>query len=251
MAYRATPNSVTGYSPFHLLHGREVVLPSSDNLKVKISQENPDHKRRLESLKSGLKLAYQAVGKANRTSHRNNKRLYDRKAKSRYFKVGDLVYLHNPSVKKGLSKKFSKPWTGLFQATKRHSELNYVITDQNGKKQVVHINRLKKTYNADLWKPKTQNNTVKNKLKTRTECTEEKEEAELQIRSFLLTDASRVASNREHDTPPNQIQTDTSTAQLSPGSPSVDHRDPSYYPPETPKSQRELQTTRNIPPISF
>ena len=166
MAYRATPNSVTGYNPFYLLHGREMVLPSSDNLKAKISQENPDHKRRLESLKSSLKLAYQAVAKANRTSHLNNKRLYDRKAKSRYFQVGDLVYLHNTSVKKGLSKKFSKPWTGLFQVTKRHSELNYEITDQNGK-QFVLINRLKKAYNADLWKPKTQNTTVKNKPKTR------------------------------------------------------------------------------------
>ena len=89
-----------------------------------------------------------------------------RKAKSRYSQVGDLVYLHNPSVKKGLSKKFSKLWTGLFQVTKRHSELNYEITDQNGK-QFVLINRLKKAYNADLWKPKTQNTTVKNKPKTR------------------------------------------------------------------------------------
>ena len=91
-----------------------------------------------------------------------------RKAKSRYSQVGDLVYLHNPSVKKGLSKKFLKPWTGLFQVTKRHSELNYEITDQNGKKQVVYINRLRKAYNADLWKPTTQNNTDKNKSETRT-----------------------------------------------------------------------------------
>ena len=71
--------------------------------------------------------------------------------------------------------------------------------------------RLKKAYNADLWKLKTQNNTVKNKPKTRTQCTEEKEEAELQIRSFPLIDASRVASNTEHDTAPDQIQADTST----------------------------------------
>ena len=197
-----------------------MLLRSSDNLKFKISQENPDHKRRMESFKSSLKLAYQAVAKANRTSHRNEKILYDRKAKSRYFQVGDLVYLHNPSVKKGLSKKFSKPWTGIFQVTKRHSELNYEIMEQIGKKQVFHINRLKKAYNADLWKPKTKK-TVKNKPKTRTQCTEDEEEAELPIRSFPLSDASRVASNREHYAPPDQFQADTSTAELSPGSQSL------------------------------
>ena len=43
MAYRATPNSTTEYSPFYLLHGREMTLPSSDNLKAKVTEENPDH----------------------------------------------------------------------------------------------------------------------------------------------------------------------------------------------------------------
>jgi hypothetical protein len=122
--------------------------------------------------------------------------------------------------------------------------------DQNGKKQVVHVNRLKKAYNADLWKLKTRNDKVKDLPKERTQSTEENEEAELQIRSFPLTDTSRAANNREHDTPPDRIQDDTRTAQLSPGSPSADRGDPNYYPPETPKSQRELQTTRNTPPVT-
>ena len=42
MAYRATPNTVTGYSPYYLLHGREMTLLNSDNLKAKVSSENPD-----------------------------------------------------------------------------------------------------------------------------------------------------------------------------------------------------------------
>jgi len=31
MAYRATPNTVTGFRPYYLLHGREMTLPNSDN----------------------------------------------------------------------------------------------------------------------------------------------------------------------------------------------------------------------------
>ena len=43
MAYRATPNTTTGYSPFFLLHGTEMNLPSSDNLEAKIVMDNPNH----------------------------------------------------------------------------------------------------------------------------------------------------------------------------------------------------------------
>jgi transposase InsO family protein len=38
VAYRATPHSTTGYSPFSFLHGREIILPSSDDLKAKLSK---------------------------------------------------------------------------------------------------------------------------------------------------------------------------------------------------------------------
>jgi hypothetical protein len=56
---------------------------------------------------------------------------YDRKAKERHFKVDDLVFQYNPSVKPGLTKKFSRPWTGPYRITKRLSELNYEILGQN------------------------------------------------------------------------------------------------------------------------
>jgi len=38
MAYRATTNTVTGYSHYCLLHGREMTLPNSDNLKVRVKK---------------------------------------------------------------------------------------------------------------------------------------------------------------------------------------------------------------------
>jgi len=51
MAHRATPHSVTGYSTYYLLHGREMQLPSNDSLKARCVKENTSQDRRLENLK--------------------------------------------------------------------------------------------------------------------------------------------------------------------------------------------------------
>jgi hypothetical protein len=95
MAYRAIPNTTTGYSPYYLLHG-------SENLKAKISVDNPERHQQLANLQESLRKAYKAVAQANKNSHQNNKRLYDRRARLREFKIGDLVYLFNPARKLGL-----------------------------------------------------------------------------------------------------------------------------------------------------
>jgi len=115
MAYRATPKTDTGYSPFYLLHGRETQLPNQVDLKAKISAQPLDHNQRLKSLKASLNLAYKSVRQANRKAHQNNKWLYYRLAKLHSFEAGDQVYLYNPAVKPGRSKKFHFPWSGPFK----------------------------------------------------------------------------------------------------------------------------------------
>jgi hypothetical protein len=157
MGYRATPNTVTGYGPFYLLHGMEMVLPNSSDLKAKVSKKNPTHEQRLENLKASPQLAYKSVARPNRSSHSRNKKLYDRKATQRRFETEDLVYLYNPAIKPGLSREFSKPWTGPYKVRVKISDLNYEIIDQKGRKQVVHINRQKRAYDSNFRKPKVAN----------------------------------------------------------------------------------------------
>ena len=67
MAYRATPHGTTGYSPLFVLHGREMVLPNSQDVRVKLTPDvrETEYAPRLENLKSTLKSAYKLFRTTN------------------------------------------------------------------------------------------------------------------------------------------------------------------------------------------
>ena len=199
MAYRATPHVTTGFSSFYLLHGREMPLPSTEHLKAKVSRENPDHHRMLQNFKASLKSAYTTVNRANRKSHLNNKRLRDRKAKLRKFEVGELVYLYCPTMKPGLSRKFRKRWSGPFKITTKISDLNYEIVNQNGKRQIVHVNRLQPAHNQEIWNPKTERKVTKKRPKKPvTRSVEEAEEEGIRANPLPLTKENRPEDSTDH-----------------------------------------------------
>jgi hypothetical protein len=91
MAYRSTPNTTTGFGPYYLHHGQEMVLPNRSDLKAQVSKENSHLDSRRENLKSNLILAYKSVKKTNQEFHLKNKRLYDRKAKLRSYQTRYIV----------------------------------------------------------------------------------------------------------------------------------------------------------------
>jgi hypothetical protein len=250
MAYRATPNSVTGYSPFYLLHGREMEIPNNDNLKARVESGNPDVDLHIRKLKASLKKAYELVAKLNRKSHQGNKNLYDRRAKARTFEVDELVYLYNPKMKVGLTRKFFFRWTGPLKITRKISELNYEIVSQNDKRQIVHINRLKKYYNQGLWKQKPSQTTVKQPPKRLTKHSHQEEEKEFQFRKLPLEITDELNDQINCETLPDQTLDIPSPSEQTLDTPSSERTDPNYSPPTTPKSRRELQATCTDPPIT-
>ena len=227
-----------------------MTLPSSDNLKARLPKKDSSQDQRLENLKSSLKTAYKLAAKANRKSHQNNKRLYDRKAKLRKFQVTDMVYLYHPARKPGLTKKFHLPWTGPFQITKKISDLNFEIADQNGKRQVVHVNRLKKAYSFDSWKSKQNQRPAKKPRKSPTKHLNEDTENEVQIRSFPLQRNAQVLEGFEPRTLPNQVPSTLKSVSPVANTPCSERLDPTYEPAPTPRSRRELGTTRPEPPLT-
>ena len=114
VAYRATPHSTTGYSPFFLMHVGEMVLPNEGNHKAKVSPsiQESEQIQRLENLKSSLRKAYKEVRINNQKMHPKNKVYYDKKAKKRTFEVNDRGFLYDPARKPGRCHKFRRFWQG-------------------------------------------------------------------------------------------------------------------------------------------
>jgi len=248
MAYRATPHSTTGYSPFFLLQGREIVLPSNENLKAKVARPNASYDQRIENLKSSLKQAYKSVSEASRKSHQTNKRAYNCRAKHRSFKTGDCVYLYCPARKPGLSKKFRCSWAGPYEITAKISDLNYEIAGHNGRKSIFHLNRLKLAYNDVI---KTSNPRPRRQRREGTRRTSVSSENCEGPGTITLGRLPLVTSLPSRDDGPPAPPTHLPYSFPPPAdSPMIEDRsDLTYLPPDTPKSRRELQTTR-VSPLS-
>jgi hypothetical protein len=188
MAFRNIPHGTTRFTPFYMLHAREMILPSIQHLKAKLSPEvrNSDHAPQLENLQGNLRMAYKMAREHSNISHATNKRYCDRSAKERVFAPGKYVFLYSPVIKVGRSAKFRRPWSGPYKVVKRKSDLTYTIESRQGNEMTVHVNRLKKAPSVDGWTTKAK---VTRQHQTKLRRTvEELEEPEILSAGPLLVD---------------------------------------------------------------
>jgi hypothetical protein len=245
MAYRSTVHGTSGYSPFFLLHGREIILPTTQSLRAKLSPEveATEHAHKLRTLKSRLRTADKIVRENARKSREKNRRYYDAKAQARSFNSGDVIYLYNPAVKPGHSAKFHKFWTGPYLITARKSALNYEIESTTGKRSVVHVNRMKKAHNTAVWRKESPR---KRQGKSRRQIEDEEEGVNYSPGPITVPNP-QARSPRRIASP----TIDTPETELPHGvPPNSQNRDPNYEPSSSPRSRFELRTTRNSPPVT-
>jgi hypothetical protein len=149
MAYRAMPHCSTKYSPYYLVFGQDMRLQIEDNWKPqkkgKEIVEN-DYEEHMKTLAKRLHEANRIAGQQSKLTHEVSKRYYDRQAKWQYYSKGDLVYIHDPTHKRGKARKFSYQYKGPFEIEKRISPLIYKVRLTNRTFTIVHINRLKGAY---------------------------------------------------------------------------------------------------------
>jgi len=119
--------------------------------------------------------------------------------------------------------------------------------DQQNKKLIVHVNRLKPNYNPQTWKPKLKQKGTKKLPKKPTSCQEEEnQDDERYLGRFPLRTEVRLQNRTSPDRNPITPEHYPQSADIS----ISENTDPNYEPPQTPTSRRELQHTRAEPPVT-
>ena len=141
-AYREVPQESTGFSPFELLFGRtvkgsmqilrELWTTEIDEDEVKTSYQYVVDLR--EKLETTLEIAHQNLEKAQI----RYKKYYDKKARGRKLKAGDLVLILLPTD----NNKLLMQWKGPFEVKEVLGDNDYRV-DVKGKVRTYHINLLK------------------------------------------------------------------------------------------------------------
>jgi hypothetical protein len=152
MAHRAIPHSITRYSPFYLIHGRQMRLPMEDDLTTArfLGTEPKDSRNPIQdhtdTLTDRLEEAYRVTRENNRMGREKQTEQYDKETKLLTFQPGDMDYLRQMTKRKRGCQKFRLRWKGPFEVVKRLSHLNYLVKVTRNKEMVININKMKRCY---------------------------------------------------------------------------------------------------------
>ncbi|CAI5638198.1 unnamed protein product [Oreochromis niloticus] len=154
-AYREVPQASTGFSPFELLYGHEVRGPLT---LLKDSWEGEQGKEESVSvisyvihMREKLQQMSELAQSHMAAAQKQQKTLFDRKARHRSFVPGQKVLVMLPTSDSKLLAK----WQGPFEVQKKLGPTTYKVSTpglQRGSR-VLHVNLLKE------WIPRTENKT--------------------------------------------------------------------------------------------
>ena len=119
MAYRSSPHSSSKISPNRMMLGREITLPMQAVVGRPRSDDFvKDFNDYVIDLEDNLQKCHDIARENIKAASRYQRKYYDCSSKKRSFKPGQLVWLHDPSRKVGISSKLVNKWKGPFVVTK-------------------------------------------------------------------------------------------------------------------------------------
>ncbi|XP_072182172.1 uncharacterized protein [Diadema setosum] len=144
-AAREVPNESTGFSPFELVFWHEPRGPLKVVKEQLLSDEEDKDSNALDYIsmfRERLVRANEVAREHLKSSQQTMKEIFDRKAKSRVFEVGDKVLVLLPLPGDALKAKFSGPYV----VERKLGKETYVVSmpDRRKTKRVCHVNMLKK-----------------------------------------------------------------------------------------------------------
>ena len=143
-AYNTSIHPTTGFSPFALMFGRQARMP----IDIVLGTASPPPctvPQYTANLHASLEAAYAFVQHQMHHRLEYQKSCYDTRTQGKPFRIGDMVWLHNPAVPHGRSRKLHRPWTGPYRVVARLSDAVYHLQHVHcrRKRPVVHFDRLK------------------------------------------------------------------------------------------------------------
>ena len=141
-AYRCSPHSNTGFSPFQIIFGKPARGPLDVLREGWLEGEVQEvHVEWVNKLSERLKEMMQVVCEKERLAKERMKKHYDKNAKLREFNEGALVLVRTPD----LAGKLEDIWEGPYEITRRISSVTYelAVPTRWTRNRVVHINMLK------------------------------------------------------------------------------------------------------------
>ena len=149
MAFNATVNSTTGYSPFFAIHGRHCRLPFDSLMSGAPTLEERDLPAWVIENLRRLEVTYDAVSKNLKLNALHRKKAFDLKRDTQYrFKEGDSVLLLKGTYVDGnlTKKEFATegPYEGPYTISARLENGNYRLRDMKTRRlhDEVHVERL-------------------------------------------------------------------------------------------------------------
>ena len=143
LAYRATPHAATGFSPFEMIHGRNLRGPLEVMKEGWLSGEVNfvSSIEWVNELRENLANVHEVMKEREKEDKRKMEERYDIRAVERTFEIGQMVLVHTPEM----AGKLDTVWEGPYEIIKIISPTTYRLSvpDRRCHEMIVHVNRLK------------------------------------------------------------------------------------------------------------
>ena len=144
MAYRSSVHTSTGFTPYKVLFGQEIVLPVDVMLGVASKDKFTSVSDYVTRTADTLSTVVEAVKRHQAKASNRQKAAHDFRVNFQYYSVGELVWVQNKARKRGLCPKLQRRYKGPYKVLERVTDVLYRLTWEGGGPDIViHFNRLK------------------------------------------------------------------------------------------------------------
>ena len=145
LAYRSSVHASTADTPYFLMHGHDIQLPSTLS-EFQQQQEWESTEDYRHHLTNNMKQIWDEVLYFNSVIKQQQEATSEKHHDQPTFQIGNLVWLYTKQKKKGLTLKLMHLWHGPYRIIELTSPVNVRLQTMNSKKmrQIVHVSRLQK-----------------------------------------------------------------------------------------------------------